>query len=63
MKKPLLLGAAGCGSIIVECGFNLAGIAYDYEEVDYQDDSPTRPRLLQVNPLGQVPRLCCPMAR
>jgi len=60
MKKPLLLGAAGCGSIIVECGFNLAGIAYDYEEVDYQDDSPTRPRLLQVNPLGQVPTLVLP---
>jgi len=60
MKKPLLLGAAGCGSIIVECGFNLAGIAYDYEEVDYSDDSPTRPRLLQVNPLGQVPSLVLP---
>jgi len=60
MKKPLLLGAAGCGSIIVECGFNLAGIGYDYEEVDYQDDSPTRPRLLQVNPLGQVPTLVLP---
>jgi len=60
MKKPLLLGAAGCGSIIVECGFNLAGIAYDYEEVDYSDDSPTRPRLLEVNPLGQVPSLVLP---
>jgi GST-like protein len=60
MKKPLLLGAAGCGSVIVECGFNLAGIAYDYEEVDYADDSPTRPRLLQVNPLGQVPSLVLP---
>ena len=60
MKKPLLLGAAGCGSVIVECGLNLAGIAYDYEEVDYADDSPTRPRLLQVNPLGQVPSLVLP---
>ena len=28
---------------------------YDYEEVDYSADSPTRPRLLEVNPLGQVP--------
>ncbi|APV49829.1 hypothetical protein BWI17_09145 [Betaproteobacteria bacterium GR16-43] len=60
MKKPLLVGAAGCGSIIVEFGLNLAGIAYDYEEVDYSDDSPTRARLLQVNPLGQVPALVLP---
>ena len=60
MKKPLLLGCAGCGSAIVEFGFNLAGIAYDYEEVDYADGSPTRPRLLQVNPLGQVPSLVLP---
>lgn len=59
-KKPLLVGAAGCGSVIVECGFNVAGIAYDYEAVDYADDSPTRPRLLQVNPLGQVPALVLP---
>ena len=63
MKKPLLLGAAGCGSIIVECGFNLAGIAYDYEEVDYGNESPTRPRLLQANPLGQVPTLVLPDGR
>lgn len=60
MKRPLLLGSAGCGSIIVECGLNLAGIAYDYEEVDYSDDSATRPRLLEVNPLGQVPALVLP---
>ncbi len=60
MKKPLLLGFAGCGSVIVEFGFNLAGIAYEHEEVDYADNSPTRPRLLEVNPLGQVPALVLP---
>ncbi|QJR16274.1 glutathione S-transferase family protein [Usitatibacter palustris] len=60
MKKPLLVGAAGCGSVIVECGFNVAGLAYDYEQVDYADDSPTRPRLLELNPLGQVPTLVLP---
>jgi len=60
MKKPLLLGSTGCGSVIVEFGFNLAGLSYDYEAVDYADDSPTRPRLLQVNPLGQVPSLVLP---
>lgn len=57
MKPPLLLGSAGCGSAIVECALALAKLAYDYEEVDYSDASPTRPRLLEVNPLGQVPAL------
>jgi len=60
MKKPLLLGCQGCGNAIVECAFALAGIPIDYEEVDYSDDSPTRPRLLEVNPLGQVPTLVLP---
>jgi hypothetical protein len=31
MRKPLLVGIGGCGSVIVEFAFNLAGIAYDYE--------------------------------
>ena len=56
----MLLGCKGCGSAIVESAFALAGIDYDYEEVDYSDDSPTRPRLLQANPLGQVPALVLP---
>jgi GST-like protein len=60
LKKPLLVGSAGCGSVIVEFGMNLAGIDYDYEEVDYSGDSPTRARLLEVNPLGQVPALVLP---
>ena len=57
MKKPLLLGCRGCGNVIVECAFALAGVEIDYEEVDYAEASPTRPRLLQFNPLGQVPTL------
>ena len=60
MKKPLLLGCKGCGNVIVESAFAVAGIPIDYEEVDYSDDSPTRARLLQVNPLGQVPALVLP---
>ena len=60
MKKPLLLGCQGCGNAIVESAFALAGIDYDYEEVDYSEGSPTRPRLLQANPLGQVPTLILP---
>ncbi|HEY2628834.1 MAG TPA: glutathione S-transferase family protein [Usitatibacter sp.] len=60
MKKPLLLGSKGCGNAIAESAFALAGIPIDYEEVDYSADSPTRPRLLAVNPLGQVPALVLP---
>ena len=60
MKNHLLLGCKGCGNVIVEAAFNVAGIPVDYEEVDYSGDSPTRPRLLQVNPLGQVPTLVLP---
>ena len=55
-----LLGCKGCGSAIVECAFAIAGIPLDYEEVDYSAGSPTRDRLLAVNPLGQVPTLVLP---
>ena len=55
-----LLGCKGCGSAIVECAFALAGIPLEYEEVDYSAGSPTRDRLLAVNPLGQVPTLVLP---
>lgn len=62
MKKPLLLGCKGCGNAIVESAFAAAAIPIDYEEVDYSADSPTRSRLLAVNPLGQVPALVLPDA-
>ena len=57
MAKPLLLGCKGCGNAIVEAAFALAGLALDTEEVDYSQGSPTRERLLAVNPVGQVPAL------
>jgi GST-like protein len=60
MKKPLLLGCKGCGNAIVESAFAAAAIPIDCEEVDYSADSPTRSRLLAVNPLGQVPALVLP---
>src|SRR5690349_9426552 len=63
MDKPLLLGCKGCGNAIVEAAFAVAGIPIDYEEVDYSNDSPTRARLLSVNPLAQVPSLVLPDKR
>jgi GST-like protein len=63
MKNPLLLGSKGCGNAIVESAFALAGVPVDCEEVDYSAASPTRERLLRVNPLGQVPALVLPDGR
>lgn len=60
MKKHRLLGCQGCGSAIAEAAFALAGIPLELEEVDYAAGSPTRARLLEVNPLGQVPALVLP---
>ncbi len=55
-----LLGCKGCGSAIVAAAFAVAKVPLEYEEVDYGGGSPTRERLLQVNPLGQVPTLLMP---
>jgi len=55
-----LLGCRGCGSVVVEAAFRLAGIPYDYEEVDYDQPGPPRDRLFALNPLGQVPTLIIP---
>ena len=49
--------------MIVEAAFAVAGVALDYEEVDYAAGSPTRGRLLEVNPIGQVPTLVLPDGR
>jgi len=57
MDKPLLLACKGCGNAIVEAAFAFAGLPLDIEYVDYSAASPTRSRLLAVNPLGQVPAL------
>ena len=55
-----MLGCKGCGNVIVESALAVAGVPFDYEEVDYSPGSPTRERLLSVNPLGQVPSLVLP---
>jgi GST-like protein len=58
-----LLGCKGCGNAIVEAAFALAGVPLETDEVDYSPGSPTRERLLAVNPLVQVPTLVLPDGR
>ena len=58
-----LLGCKGCGNAIVAAAFAIAGVPLETEEVDYSAQSPTRERLLAVNPLGQVPALVLPDGR
>ncbi len=60
MSAHRLLGCKGCGNVIVEAAFALAGVPLEFEEADYSAGSPTRERLLEVNPLGQVPALLLP---
>lgn len=60
MTNPLLLGCKGWGSAIVECAFALARLALDREEADYREGGPAPARVLEVNPLGQVPALVLP---
>ncbi|MEO5693336.1 MAG: glutathione S-transferase family protein [Usitatibacter sp.] len=63
MKNHVLLGSKGCGNAIVEMAFAVANIPLEFEEVDYSAGSATRARLLEANPLGQVPTLVLPDGR
>jgi GST-like protein len=55
--KARLLGCKGCGNVVVEAAYAFAGVPLAIEDVDYSAGSPTRQRLLDANPLGQVPTL------
>src|SRR5688572_20045638 len=59
MKNWRVLGCKGCGSTIVEAALTLANIPYDREETDYSTPA-GRDRLLQFNPLAQVPTVILP---
>lgn len=58
--KPVLYGAAGCGSAVVEAAFTLAGEDYDYVEAEPWTPSPGVDALRAVNPLVQIPTLVLP---
>lgn len=55
-----LISSKGCGSVVVEMAFALAGLPLRVTEVPYGEPGPERDRLLSLNPLGQVPTLVCP---
>jgi GST-like protein len=61
--KPLLLGAEGGGSTIVEAVFALAGMEYELEWVDWDDLRNPAGRLAQANPLCEIPTLLLPDGR
>lgn len=54
-----VLGCRGCGSAIVEAALVLAKIPYEREEADY-DTKEGHDRLVQLNPLAQVPTVILP---
>lgn len=55
-----LITTKGCGSAIVEAAFELSGLPYEIEELDYDTPGPERDKLRSINPLGQVPTLLMP---
>ena len=55
-----VIGTKGCGSVLVEAAFTLAGVPYEREEIVYDAPGPDQDRLLALNPLGQVPTLVAP---
>ncbi|MFV3131823.1 glutathione S-transferase [Niveispirillum sp. KHB5.9] len=56
-EKPVLYGAPGCGSAVVEAAFILAGEDYDYVLAEPWTPSAGVEALKAVNPLVQVPTL------
>ncbi len=61
MTKPYRLYAThGCGSMIVEIGFALAGVPFEIVDVPWSDTGWKSKALRKMNPLGQVPTLVLP---
>jgi GST-like protein len=60
MSKYVLIGSEGCGSVIIELAMLKAGAEFELEEIPYLEPGPDRDRLLELNPLGQVPTLIMP---
>jgi GST-like protein len=61
MSEYRLYGAPGWGSVLVEAALARAGAPFSFEDVSgFDGPGAARDRLLQVNPLAQVPTLIRP---
>jgi GST-like protein len=60
MARYRLMSTRGWGSVIAEAALATAGVDYEIEDVDMEGP---RTRLLQLNPLGQLPTLVLPDGR
>jgi GST-like protein len=63
MPKPKphrLYATNGCGSMIVEIAFGLAGVPFEIVDVPWEDTGWKSKALKKLNPLGQVPTLILP---
>lgn len=60
-SKPYKLYATnGCGSMIVEIAFAMAGVPFEIVDVPWEDTGWKSKALKKLNPLGQVPTLALP---
>jgi len=57
MKPYHLIGSKGAGSMIAEAALALSKLPYEVEMIPYGEPGPQRDKLLNLNPLGQVPTL------
>lgn len=63
MKPYHLIASKGAGSMIVEAALALSKLPYEVEMIPYGEPGPQRDKLMNLNPLGQVPTLLLPDGR
>jgi GST-like protein len=64
MTEPYrLIASKWTGSMVVEAAFALTGVKHEVDMIPYGGGGPDQQRLLQLNPLGQVPTLILPDGR
>lgn len=59
-KSYELIGSLGCGSAVVEMALVLTDLPHTLTDLPYLKPCAGRDRLLELNPLGQVPTLIAP---
>ncbi|MCJ8156971.1 glutathione S-transferase family protein [Sphingomonas sp. LaA6.9] len=60
LPRPTLYGAPGWGSTLVEAMLAVAGVEFDFVDVEgFDTPGPMRDTILALNPLAQIPVLVC----